>query len=209
MELQGDDIRFTPPERRSRPLWVAIYLLLALAGAALDWGLLSGAVPRPQLFAPTPTPTRSALSWAEEGKAQFMAGDLDAAIQAYQMAARLAPRTVGEDRPGNFKPDRHEHGRPYQGVEAVYLLPYEVNVGWPVLLEFITISAVSERGYVVYQGVHPDVYDVVLIAGERDPPLEGRPSYGDVLQALLEDLQHLVLSEGGLDEIRPFFKEPL
>ncbi len=92
MELQGDDIRFTPPERRSRPLWVAVYIVLALLGAALDWGLLSGAVQRPQLFAPTPTPTRSALSWAEEGKAQFMAGDLDAAIGAYQMAARLDPR---------------------------------------------------------------------------------------------------------------------
>jgi len=92
MELQGDEIRFTEQEPRSRPGRVAIYLLLAVLGIALDWGLITGQVSSPQLFAPTPTPTRTALSWAEEGKAQFIAGNLDAAIEAYKMAARLDPR---------------------------------------------------------------------------------------------------------------------
>ncbi len=92
MELRGDDIHFADQEPHSRPGRVLLYLVLALLGIALDWGLLSGRVPRPDLFAPTPTPTRSAVSWAEEGNAQFIAGNLDAAIQAYKMATRLDPR---------------------------------------------------------------------------------------------------------------------
>jgi len=92
MELQGDDLQFKEEAPRSRPERVALYLLLALLGLALDWGLISGKVSRPDLFAPTPTPTRSARSWAEEGQAQFIAGNLSAAIEAYKMATRLDPR---------------------------------------------------------------------------------------------------------------------
>ncbi len=92
MELHGDDISFAPLTPRSRPRRVMVYLLLILLGGMLDWALLSGQVTPPNPFAPTPTPTRTAISWAEEGQAQFLAGDLDAAIQAYQMATRLEPK---------------------------------------------------------------------------------------------------------------------
>ncbi len=92
MELQGDDLQFAPRERRSRPGRVLIYLTLALIGALIDWALLSGQVKAPDPFAPTPTPTRTAASWAEEGEAQFLAGNLSAAIHAYQMATRLDPQ---------------------------------------------------------------------------------------------------------------------
>jgi len=43
------------------------------------------------LFLPTPTPTRFAGSYALEGDAQFTAGDMDAAIVAYQEAVRVDP----------------------------------------------------------------------------------------------------------------------
>ncbi len=92
MELQGDDLHFKEEAPRSRPGRVVVYLVLALLGIALDWGLISGKVSPPDLFAPTPTPTRSASSWAEEGQAQFIAGNLSAAIEAYKMATRLDPR---------------------------------------------------------------------------------------------------------------------
>ncbi len=92
MELQGDNLQFAPRERHSRPGRVLIYLTLALIGALIDWALLSGHVKAPDPFAPTPTPTRTAASWAEEGEAQFIAGNLSAAIHAYQMATRLDPQ---------------------------------------------------------------------------------------------------------------------
>ena len=46
------------------------------------------------LFLPTPTPTRFADSYAMEGEAQFTAGDMDAAIVAYQEAVRVDPNNA-------------------------------------------------------------------------------------------------------------------
>lgn len=42
-------------------------------------------------FLPTPVPTRAASSFALEGETHFVAGNLDAAITAYQQAVALAP----------------------------------------------------------------------------------------------------------------------
>ncbi|MGB7874717.1 MAG: tetratricopeptide repeat protein, partial [Anaerolineales bacterium] len=46
------------------------------------------------LFLPTPTPTRYAESFSMEGDAQFTAGDMDAAIVAYQEAVRVDPNNA-------------------------------------------------------------------------------------------------------------------
>jgi tetratricopeptide (TPR) repeat protein len=46
------------------------------------------------LFLPTPTPTRFAESYALEGDAEFTAGDMDAAIVAYQEAVRVDPNNA-------------------------------------------------------------------------------------------------------------------
>jgi tetratricopeptide (TPR) repeat protein len=46
------------------------------------------------LFLPTATPTRLAESYAMEGDAQFTAGDMDAAIVAYQEAVRVDPNNA-------------------------------------------------------------------------------------------------------------------
>lgn len=46
------------------------------------------------LFLPTPTPTRSVDSYAREGEAQFTAGDMGAAIAAYQEAVRVNPNNA-------------------------------------------------------------------------------------------------------------------
>jgi tetratricopeptide (TPR) repeat protein len=46
------------------------------------------------LFLPTPTPTRYAESYSMEGDAQFTAGDMDAAIEAYKEAVRIDPNNA-------------------------------------------------------------------------------------------------------------------
>ncbi len=46
------------------------------------------------LFLPTPTPTRTADSYAREGEAQFTAGDMGAAIAAYLEAVRINPNNA-------------------------------------------------------------------------------------------------------------------
>src|SRR5512139_1640105 len=46
------------------------------------------------LFEPTPVPTRSVLSYMEEGDANFQAGNLNAAILAYKEALKLDPNNA-------------------------------------------------------------------------------------------------------------------
>lgn len=65
------------------------WTILILGGIWLIRSVQSGDV-KP-LFYPTPTPTRFALSYALEGDAQFTAGELDAAITAYDEAAKVDP----------------------------------------------------------------------------------------------------------------------
>ncbi len=92
MYLRGEeDLRFRDERPRIRPKRVALYLAL-IAGALWVLHLVNQGVIQPvDLFAPTPTPTRTARSWAEEGAAQFVAGNLEAAIEAYRQALALEP----------------------------------------------------------------------------------------------------------------------
>jgi tetratricopeptide (TPR) repeat protein len=65
------------------------WITLILAGIWLIRSVQSGDI-KP-LFLPTPTPTRFAISYALEGDAQFTAGELEAAIKAYDEAAKVDP----------------------------------------------------------------------------------------------------------------------
>lgn len=93
MYLRG---RSVPLRRsRSRSAWRIILLLAGLAGVLIFFSMQQqGAVEVRDPFAPTPTPTRSPLSWAEEAKAQFAAGDFKAAISAYKNALAIEARNV-------------------------------------------------------------------------------------------------------------------
>lgn len=64
-----------------------ILVLLILGGIWLIRGVDQGEIERP--FTPTATPTRSVDSYALEGDAQFIAGNLDEAISAYREAVRV------------------------------------------------------------------------------------------------------------------------
>lgn len=64
-----------------------ILVVLILAGVWLIRGVDQGEIERP--FTPTATPTRSVDSYALEGDAQFIAGNLDEAISAYGEAVRV------------------------------------------------------------------------------------------------------------------------
>jgi tetratricopeptide (TPR) repeat protein len=65
------------------------WITLILAGVWLIRSVNSGEI-KP-LFLPTPTPTRLAVSYAQEGEALFAAGQMEAAIQAYAEASRVDP----------------------------------------------------------------------------------------------------------------------
>lgn len=84
MNLSGKRPTFHPTGPRSNPYRVLVLLILILGGYWLIRQVKTGRVQ--PLFSPTPTPTRTAQSWADEGAALFNAGDLQGAIDAYHRA---------------------------------------------------------------------------------------------------------------------------
>ncbi len=68
------------------------WLLMALGGIWLIVQMRVGEIKSP--FEPPPAPTRTSASYALEGDAQFTAGNIDAAISAYQEAVRVDPNNA-------------------------------------------------------------------------------------------------------------------
>ena len=78
-------------QRRSSNLYRLFALaFFILAGTWIVTRLHTGEIRNP--FDPTPTPTRTVNSWVLEGEASFNAGDLPAAITAYQEATKVDPK---------------------------------------------------------------------------------------------------------------------
>lgn len=74
---------------RENPYRLMFWGLLLVIGLVVLRNIQTGAIE--PLFQPTPTPTRSAASYRGEGTAFFEAGNLNAAIQAYQDALAVDP----------------------------------------------------------------------------------------------------------------------
>jgi tetratricopeptide (TPR) repeat protein len=77
-------------QRRTSNLYRLFALVLfILVGVWIVIRLRTGEISNP--FDPTPTSTRTINSWVSEGEASFNAGDLPAAITAYQEAVKVDP----------------------------------------------------------------------------------------------------------------------
>ena len=75
---------FRKSRRESNPFRIAMMIGIALVMLMVLRNLNQGAIT--PMFMPTPTPTRTLASFAEEGETYFVAGDLDKAIEAYKQA---------------------------------------------------------------------------------------------------------------------------
>ncbi|MFN2275034.1 MAG: tetratricopeptide repeat protein [Anaerolineales bacterium] len=84
MRLTGEKLTLSEKRRRSNPWRILVLVGLIGAGFLILRAWRSGEVQ--PLFSPTPTPTRTSISYAEEAAAHFSAGNLGAAIAAYQEA---------------------------------------------------------------------------------------------------------------------------
>ncbi len=89
MELPRSDWYFHRKSTRWR--WLGVLVALNLVGFWVLNQALAGELTYEDIFRPTPTPTRSPVSWAAEAEAHFEAGDLEAAIEAYRQAVAIAP----------------------------------------------------------------------------------------------------------------------
>jgi tetratricopeptide (TPR) repeat protein len=89
MRLTGEKLTLSRDRRRSNP-WRVIALLGLIIGAFLLLRAQQQGEVQP-LFLPTPTATRTGSSFAEEAEAHFAAGDLPAAIRAYEAGIAVDP----------------------------------------------------------------------------------------------------------------------
>ena len=78
--------------RKANPYGVAGMLAVIILLVMILRGVNQGEIT--PMFMPTPTPTRTLDSFAEEGSVYFRAGDLDKAIEAYQQAVALDPNNA-------------------------------------------------------------------------------------------------------------------
>src|SRR4030042_6063614 len=76
----------------SGPYRIVALVLVIMILLFLLRSVNSGAVQ--PFFMPTLTPTRTFSSYASEGETNFLAGDLNKAIEAYQQALRIDPFNV-------------------------------------------------------------------------------------------------------------------
>jgi len=77
------------PRRRTNPIKIYFLVFFILIGAFIFREVQAGEIQKP--FLPTPTPTRTANSFATEGETYFLGGDIALAIEAYGQATRLEP----------------------------------------------------------------------------------------------------------------------
>ncbi len=77
---------------RDHPARMMVWVVMIFSGLLLLRGVDSGTVE--PLFLPTPTPTRNAPSFVQEGQAHFSAGNLNAAISAYEDAVLVDPNDI-------------------------------------------------------------------------------------------------------------------
>ncbi|MBX3045609.1 MAG: tetratricopeptide repeat protein [Anaerolineales bacterium] len=89
MRVHNRRFLFHDPGRQSNPWRLLLWGTLILVGISTLRGISAGEIE--PLFLPTATATRSATSYREEGTAFFNAGNLDAAIGAYQDALAVNP----------------------------------------------------------------------------------------------------------------------
>ncbi|MGH2523507.1 MAG: tetratricopeptide repeat protein [Anaerolineales bacterium] len=87
MYLSGSHLRLRNRGRHSSPRRIIFFLVLILGGLLLVSLQQQGQVQ--PLFVPTPTATRNPHSYADEAEAQFAAGHLKEAIQAYKRAIEV------------------------------------------------------------------------------------------------------------------------
>lgn len=92
MNLTGRNIHLRKPEVHINPYRILLLLGLIFGITLVLKGVLQGDIKKP--FTPTPTPTRTTNSYALEGETRFTAGDLNAAMAAYQQAVQTDPNNA-------------------------------------------------------------------------------------------------------------------
>lgn len=89
IDYNGKRNIFRKPEKKSNPIRIFIGLMVILALLFVIRGVKVGKIT--PLLESTPTPTRTFISYSQEGETHFQAGNLEKAIEAYKNAVKIQP----------------------------------------------------------------------------------------------------------------------
>ncbi len=89
-------------------------------------------------------------------------------------------------------------------MEADDFLAYQMDIGWPELLELLRIIQITNRSQVVGKGIEPYIYNMLVINRHRNTPVKGGTGDAEILHALIDEINHLVAAGYWLDKIRIF-----
>ena len=109
---------------------------------------------------------------------------------------------VAEDAARQRQSRTHQHRRPDDAVETGDVLPDDVQIGRPPRLEQPVVGAVPDSRDVVDERVDPDINHAVGIGRHRNAPRLAGPAHRDVVEAGLEQAEHLVAADLRLQELR-------
>ena len=133
---------------------------------------------------------------------------IDEADGIDDVALRLAHLVAVNDEPAvavdllrQRQVERHEDARPDDRMEAHDLLADEMQIRGPVFLEHLRIVEIADWREVVRERIEPDVDDVLRVDGHGDAPVERRAADAEVVEPLLDEVDHLVAPRDGLDEV--------
>ncbi len=140
---------------------------------------------------------------------RFGAHLLDDRERVEDVAARLAHLLAADEQvavdelaAGQVVAGAHEQRRPDDRVELEDVLGEEVERGPVARREVLPGARVGERREVVDERVDPDVDDLLLVPGDGDAPGDAGAADADVLEALLDERQGLVVARPRLHEVR-------
>ena len=107
----------------------------------------------------------------------------------------------------HFQTHSVQHDWPDNGVEAHDFLAYQMQACRPVFVEEGIIGAVFNAGQIVQQSIEPYINNMFFVKRNRNTPVKGGTGNAQILQTLLNEINHLVAAACRLDKVRMLFDE--
>ncbi len=89
-------------------------------------------------------------------------------------------------------------------MEADDFLAYQMDIGWPELLELLRIIQITNRSQVVGKGIEPYIDNMLVINRHRNTPVKGGTGNAEILHALIDEINHFVATGYWLYKVRIF-----
>ena len=99
----------------------------------------------------------------------------------------------------------HEDTRPDDGMETHDFLADKMKIRRPEFLKHLRIIQIADWRQIIRQRIKPYVDDMLLINRHRDTPVKRSTGNAEILQPLLDEIDHLIAAGRRLDEIRMVF----